>query len=112
MFQYTWQNLRVYFDNFYTSVELLKDLHTRDVHTNRKGLPKQLLPKQLKLKKHEFKVAQKDDLTFCVWQDTKAVCVLSNFHDPESQGTVNRRSGMNIQRPVVVPKMLSDYQKT
>jgi len=76
------------------------------VRTNRKGLPK-----QLKLNKHEFKVAQKDELTFCVWQDTKAVCVLSNFHDPESQGTVNRRSGMNIQRPVVVPKMLSDYQK-
>jgi hypothetical protein len=70
-----------------------------------------LLPKQLKLNKHEFKVAQKDELTFCVWQDTKAVCVLSNFHDPESQGTVNRRSGMNIQRPVVVPKMLRDYQK-
>ena len=70
-----------------------------------------MLPKKLKLNKHEFKVAQKDELTFCVWQDTKAVCVLSNFHDPEIARTVNRRSGMNIQRPVVVPKMLSDYQK-
>ena len=95
----------------------MKDLHTQGVlacgtvRTNRKGLPKQLLPKQLKLNKHEFKVAQKDELTFCVWQDTKAVCVLSNFHDPEIARTVNRRSGMNIQRPVVVPKMLSDYQK-
>jgi hypothetical protein len=46
-----------------------------------------------------------------VFADTKAVCVLSNFHDPEIARTVNRRSGMNIQRPVVVPKMLSDYQK-
>jgi hypothetical protein len=70
-----------------------------------------LLPKQLKLNKHEFKVAQKDELTFCVWQDTNTVCVLSNFHDPEIARTVNRRSGMKIQRPVVVPKMLSDYQK-
>jgi hypothetical protein len=45
------KNLQLYFDNFYTSVELLKDLHTRGVlacgtvRTNRKGLPKQLLAK-------------------------------------------------------------------
>jgi hypothetical protein len=49
----------VYFDKFYTGVELLQDLHTREVmacgtvHTNRKGLPKELLPKQLKLNKYE-----------------------------------------------------------
>ena len=111
------KNLRLYFDNFYTSVDLLKDLHTRGisgcgtVRTNRKGLPKDLLPKNIKLDKHQFKVAQKDELTFCVWQDTKAVCVLSNFHDPEEQGRVNRRSGLNEQRQIDVPKMLSDYQK-
>ena len=74
------------------------------VCTNRKRLPKELLPKQLKLNKHEYKVAQKDELTFCVWQDTKAVCVLSNFHDPQAVGVVNRRSGLNIQRPVEVPE--------
>jgi hypothetical protein len=107
----------IYFDKFYTGVELLQDLHTRGVMacgtvcTNRKRLPKELLPKQLKLNKHEYKVAQKDELTFCVWQDTKAVCVLSNFHDPQAVGVVNRRSGLNIQRPVEVPKMLADYQK-
>ena len=107
----------VYFDKFYTGVELLQDLHTRGVMacgtvcTNRKRLPKELLPKQLKLNKYEYKVAQKDELTFCVWQDTKAVCVLSNFHDLQAVGVVNRRSGLNIQRPVEVPKMLADYQK-
>ena len=91
------RNLCVYFDNFYTSMELLQDLHTRGVmacgtvHTNRKGLPKELLPKQLKLNKYEYKVAQKDELTFCVWQDTKAVCILLNFHGPQAVGVVNRR---------------------
>ena len=111
------KNLYVYFDNFYTGVELLQDLHTRGVmlcgtvYTNRKRLSKELLPKQLKLNKHEYKVAQKDELTFCVWQDTKAVCVLSNFHDPQAVGVVNRRLGLNVQRLVEVPKMLDDYQK-
>lgn len=34
----------------------------------KKGLPKnEMLTEQAKLDKHEFRVAQKDDLTFCVW---------------------------------------------
>jgi hypothetical protein len=90
-------NLSVYMDNFYTGTDLFKDLHIRGilacgtVRANRKGLPKDLLPKQVKLKKHEFKVAQNDELSFCVWQDTKPVLVLSNFHDPQHTGQVTRR---------------------
>ena len=116
MFQYAWQKPSSLFWQLLYKRGIVEGLaHTRCsslwYRTNHKGSPKQLLPKQLKLNKHEFKVAQKDELTFCVWQDTNTVCVLSNFHDPEIARTVNRRSGMKIQRLVVVPKMLSDYQK-
>ena len=31
---------------------------------------------------------QKDNLSFCVWQDTKAVMVLSDYHDPTEKGSV------------------------
>ena len=81
------QYTQVYFDNFYTSPDLLTYLHARQVYAcgtvraNHKNLPTALLPKNVNLQWHEFKVAQKDELSFVVWQDTKPVCVLSNFHD-------------------------------
>ena len=71
-----------------------------------------MLSKQGSLGKHEFKVAQKDGLTFCVWQDTKAVMVLSDYHDPTEKGSVKRRKQERNQTEVVVAACLSDYQKT
>ena len=107
-------NLNVYMDNFYTSPELLRALYIRGimacgtVRSNRKGLPKELLPAKLHLRKHKYKLAQYDDLTYCIWQDTKPVIFLSNFHDPQHVGQVSRRSADN--RIVQVPKPVSDYQ--
>ncbi|XP_056449916.1 uncharacterized protein LOC130385437 [Gadus chalcogrammus] len=58
------------------------------VRAGRKDLPKNKeLTKKAGLNKHQFNVAQQDDLTFCVWQDTKTVMVLSNIHDPTANGS-------------------------
>jgi hypothetical protein len=77
-----------------------------------KDLPKNKeLTKAAGLTKHAFNVAQRDDLTFCVWQDTKTVMVLSNFHDPTEHGSVKRRLGGQRQTDVHVPACLADYQK-
>ncbi|GFS20587.1 PiggyBac transposase Uribo1 [Elysia marginata] len=98
--------LRVYMDNFYTGVPLLRDLTSvgicacGTVRSNSKFLPTELLPKRVQLEKHEQKSAQADGLTFVVWQDTKPVCVLFNFHDPSHHGTVLRRSGREEQQQV------------
>jgi len=100
-----------------TSRTLLEDLSHRGiqaagtVRSNRKGLPADLLPKAIRLQKHQYKVAQDNQLTFCNWMDTKNVLVLSNFHSPQDTGVVMRRSGNPIQRPVTVPKCLADYQR-
>lgn len=56
-------------------------------------------------------MAQKDEFTFCAWQDTKVVQVLSTFHDPKERGVVLRRKGRDIQTQVPVPVCLADYQK-
>lgn len=91
------KNIRVYFDNFYTGTELLTTLLAPGVYacgtvrSNRKGLQTDLMPKKLNLQKHLFRIAQKDDLTFCTWMDTKPVLMLSNFHNPMAVGYVNRR---------------------
>lgn len=36
-----------------------------------------MLTEQTWLDKHEVKVVVKDNLTFCVWQDTKAAVILT-----------------------------------
>ena len=112
------QYTQVYFDNFYTSTDLLSYLKVRQmyacgtVRSNRKNLLTALLPKNVKLQKHEYKVAQKDELSYVVWQDTKPVCVLSNFHDPTAVGTVSRRvRAGGASQQVVVPAAVADYQK-
>ena len=72
------------------------DLHVHGVmasgttEANRKGLPRDMLPNRVQLDKHEFKMAQKDNLTFTVWKDSKPVHILSNFHDPNHRGQVTR----------------------
>ena len=109
-------NLQVYMDNLYTSVALLSDLRVRGilacgtVRANRKGLPTTLLPKNVRLQRGEFRRAQKDDLAYSIWMDTKPVVVMSNFHDPAEQGTVLRRREQ-ARTQVPVPKMLEDYQQ-
>ncbi|KAJ8405604.1 hypothetical protein AAFF_G00315840 [Aldrovandia affinis] len=115
---YYGSHLSIFMDNFYSGVELFEEMkgHGLDacgtVRANRKGLPKdKMLTKQATLDKHKFRVAQKNDLTLCVWQDTKVVMVLSNYHDPTEKGSVRRRRQGGTQTAVVVPACLSDYQK-
>ncbi|KAK0141086.1 PiggyBac transposable element-derived protein 4 [Merluccius polli] len=57
------------------------------VRSNRKGIP----PKPPAMDKRRYQVSQKDDLTFCAWQDTKVVLVLLNYHEPMAEGSVRRR---------------------
>ena len=112
---YFGSNLTIYMDNFYTGVPLMVDLKNRGVQAcgtvraNRKGLPKSKdLTKQAGMNRHQFKVAQQDDLTFCIWQDTKAVMVLSNFHDPTAFGSVRRKAKVNAKwRFVCRPALLT-----
>ena len=108
-------HMAIFTDNFYTGIELLEDMRRHGlygcgtVRANRRGLPKEVV--KAPLRKHQYAVAQKEELTFCVWRDTKTVMVLSNYHDPKATGSVNRRTEGTRQTPVAVPTCLSDYQK-
>lgn len=53
------------------------------VHAYRKGLPIQLGPKAISQECGQFRVAQKDSLTYSVWKGTKVVLTLSTFHLPD-----------------------------
>ena len=102
---YHFQNrsICVFMDYFYSSPSLFLELWMRGVNacgtvrSNRKGLPTALLPKNNKSDNHQYKVAQKDELSCCIWQDKKPVLVLLNFHNPTEVSTVNRRFGHQVQ---------------
>ena len=81
------------------------------VHANQKGLPVPLLPKNVRLERHEFKVAQFDDLTCATCRDKKPVLTLSNFHDQTDFGQVKRHTAESYRQNVSVPKSLADYQE-
>jgi hypothetical protein len=110
------RNMRLFMDNFYTSVNLLNALRIRGVmacgtiRANRTGLPTGLKSTVVRFDKHQYKVAQKDDLVFCVWKDTKVVQCMSNYHDPKATGFVRRHvAGERVDVPV--PKIIQDYQQ-
>jgi hypothetical protein len=115
--KYQHSRLRVYMDNFYTGVDVLEKILNDfkiygcgTVRANRRGLPADLKPGTLNLNKHQFRVAQKNELSFAIWKDTKPVMVLSTVHAPEETGTVRRRVD-GARADVRVPKCIADYQK-
>ena len=80
----------VFFDNFFTSIQLMKDLLEKGlyacgtVHPNRKGYP-DALKKPAKVKyRGDMKVLQYGDrnLVATVWKDKKLVHHLSTLSDP------------------------------
>ena len=77
----------VYFDTFFTSTRLAKNLLTKKTHScgsvrmNRKGLPKSM--KTLKLKeKGAIKQKQNGSMIITVWKDKSQVAILSTLSDP------------------------------
>ena len=68
-------------------------------------------PKNIKLRRHEFRTAQYDDITYSIWVDTKPVLTLSNYHSPEQMGFVTRRGASGQRERVPVPAVLESYQQ-
>ena len=90
----------LYFDNYFTSVKLMKDLHDKGlyacgtVRTNRKGYPKDLR-KPGKLARGDYKIQQQvgGNLTATAWKDKKVVNMLSTLSAPQDIKTCCRRIG-------------------
>ncbi|XP_058810638.1 piggyBac transposable element-derived protein 4-like [Phymastichus coffea] len=81
-------NHQVYFDNFFTGVELLISLKQDNilacgtVRSNRANLPKSnKSDKKMVIGEYEYKTST-SGLTWIKWMDKKPVYFLSNFHDP------------------------------
>ena len=109
----------VYFDNFFTSVDLLLDLYQSGLHgcgtvrTNQKGFPRQLKPivKKGMKERGESKTYQHKNLTSSAWQDNKTVTVAATNCDPTVQEQVSRKQKDGTSIPVKSPQSVVLYNK-
>ena len=91
------KNYQVYFDNYFSSINLLIDLKENGIlacgtlRSNRKGLPQtQIAEKNMHRGDYESRTSYKG-ITWIKWKDNRSVQFLSNFHDPSVITTVGRR---------------------
>lgn len=119
----------VVFDNFFTSIPLMKVLYQRKIYSigtvrlMRKGMPEEFTPKkprdtaELKAKKKELSKLAPGEFTFrfdspvgCIkWHDTKDVHVLSTAINPSEVSVIKRRQKDGTQKEMFCPTAIKTY---
>lgn len=101
--QYLHKHHHFFFDNFFNSVSLQKELLDAQtyacgtIRVNRKDWPKDLVfnqktKKDKKMKKGETRMRQRGEMVATAWQDKRTVTVLSTGVQP-TMGTAMRQAG-------------------
>ena len=105
----------VYFDNYFNSVELQKQLKSELIYacgTVRKGrrdLPTDLInDKLLKRGEVDWRVST-DGLTFLKWMDNRPVHFLTNYMDPSKDESVSRKKKDGSAENVACPELVKKY---
>ena len=109
---YQFERRHLFFDNFFTSVKLLRDLEERQtyacgtIRSNRAGLPLDV-KKPARLQRGQSVKRQAGNLVAVVWRDNRDVRVVSTNVDP-GDGYVERRVD-RTRVPVACPKSIIAY---
>ena len=107
-------NHHLYFDNFFSSYKLMKDLLVDNIYatattrSNRKDFPREL--KEAKLSRGESLVLQRNSVTACAWQDKKKVNFLTTNCQPTGTDTVQRRKRDGTQETLNAPPCVVAYK--
>ncbi|XP_046981064.1 piggyBac transposable element-derived protein 4-like [Schistocerca americana] len=106
----------VAFDNYFTTVRIIEELQSHGlygigtVHPNRKDLP-DMLKTNSKLSRQEFEFSVRSCVAAVKWQDSKPVCILSNYHNPKHVTTVLRRNKDGSRSELFCPLAVAEYNK-
>ena len=107
----------IFFDDFFTSIQLLLDLLKSGlygcgtVRTNRRGYPEPLkvFVKKGLGERGRSKTFQHSHLTATVWQDNQPVAVVATNSDPTVSMTVQRRNRDGSRIAVPCPQSIAMY---
>ena len=80
---------------------------------NRKNWPTEFRkPIVLKLKRGDSRKMQHEDVTAVVWQDKRVVLLVSTNSDPQTDGSVARKTGKgNEETEIACPQVVINYTK-
>lgn len=102
-------NHHVYFDNYFTSVDLVTSLKEEHifacgtVRTNRADLPKeQKREKDVARGEFEYRLSYKG-ISWLKWKDNRVVSLLSNTHDPQQVTSIDAQKMENLLK-LLAPK--------
>ncbi|KAK6177150.1 hypothetical protein SNE40_015310 [Patella caerulea] len=107
-------NHQLFCDNFFTSLDLVRDLKDADtyycgtVRKNRKGLPKSIDEPRL-APGESVKMATDRDIIFCRWKDKRDVYLVSSNND--GSDTEKPRTRHRQDEMIQIPTMVVDYNK-
>lgn len=115
------QNSYTYFDNYFSSPDLLAALKKRNIYAtctlraNRSRNCPLLCVKDLKKKgrgSYDFRQDEDDSILICAWYDNKVVTVASNIHGVEPTNDVRRYDGTRKQHiNVKCPNLIQSYNQ-
>ncbi|KAJ8928102.1 hypothetical protein NQ314_019363 [Rhamnusium bicolor] len=113
---YWGKNRIVYFDNYFSSLDLLEKLKAKNtlacgtIKSDRVGLPKQMKPdKEMTRGDIDYRVS-KMDVTYCKWHDNRVVHLISNYHGTKST-TVKRMQKDGSRKDIACPEIVPDYNR-
>ncbi|XP_044755093.1 piggyBac transposable element-derived protein 4-like [Coccinella septempunctata] len=108
---------KVYFDNYFTSMNLMNDLKNSKIHgcgivrKDRKGLPKDLKrDKEMNRGDADWRIT-KTGIVSMKTMDKRGIYFLSNFHDPEKANSVQRKMKDGTIIEVSCPDLVRDYNE-
>ena len=110
------KNHKVYFDNYFTNVHLMKDLKEKGVNAcgtvkpRRKDLPTFMASRNMK-RGHSETFTSNTGMSATKWLDKKDVFILTNFHDPLEMSEVQRKQKDGTQCVYPCLRCVSDYNK-
>ena len=96
-----------FFENYFSSPELCKELLYRDLYAcgmvrpHRKGLPKAVTSKKIKLKKGEVIYRRKENILCLRWFDKRNVIMLSTKHRAFESKVKDNYLGQPFFKPAV-----------
>nr|XP_054750142.1 piggyBac transposable element-derived protein 4-like [Lytechinus pictus] len=118
------QGYKLFFDNFYTSPQLLRDLKKRGiwacgtVNKGRKGFPKEMKASTVQWGKQahrgNMRWERDGEIVIIQWKDNKAISLMSSFHAASEFGHCLRRvkeDGAFRRKIVKQPKVVQSYNQ-
>lgn len=109
------KGMKVFFDNYFTSIHLLEKLKLENtfasgtIRSNRKGIPLLAHDKTLERGMYDFKTSRLG-ITVYKWKDNRIVHLASNFHGVE-ESSVLRTERDGTKKTIKCPTVVNDYNK-